>query len=102
MHCDPCLPDILITNAEEATVGALVEVNTSVDWTAPVSIQTSFDPVQLQQGTTVDLTNELTPGKGTIKIKYNIPFAIGIFVKGDEFPDDGPLPGGWSQTGSTL
>lgn len=101
-HCDPCVPDVLITNADETTVGILFELSNQVSWTAPATIATSYDSDQLRQGSTVDLTNTLTTGDGTISVKYTLDYTAGLFAKGDEFPNPGPLPGGWNVTGETT
>lgn len=101
-HCDPCVPDVLITNANETTVGILFELSNQVSWSAPATIATSYDTDQLRQGSTVDLTNTLTTSDGTINVKYTLDYTAGLFAKGDDFPDPGPLPGGWNTTGETV
>jgi PKD repeat protein len=101
-HCDPCVPDVLITNADETTVGILFELTNQVSWSAPATIATSYDSDRLRQGSTVDLTNTLTTSDGTISVKYTLDYTAGLFAKGDEFPDPGPLPGGWNATGETT
>ncbi|HEX5579178.1 MAG TPA: PKD domain-containing protein, partial [Candidatus Limnocylindria bacterium] len=102
VHCDPCVPDALITNADETTLGILLELGNQVTWSAPASIATKYDTDQIRQGSTVDLTNTLTTSDGTISVKYILDYTAGLFVKGGDFPDPGPLPGGWNASGDTT
>lgn len=89
LHCDVCAPDVLFSCGGCAvTAGVRVTLNNSVGWTAPATIDTTYDTDQLHQGATVDLSNTLTPGAGTITINYDIPVAVGLFVKGGDFPPD--------------
>jgi PKD repeat protein len=102
VHCDPCVPDALISNANETTIGVLFDLANQVSWSAPVSIATSYDTDQLRQGSTVDVTDTMVADDGTITIKYILDYTAGLFAKGDDFPDPGPLPGGWNATGETT
>jgi surface-anchored protein len=98
-HCDTCAPDDLFScGGCEITVGVQFSVATSVSWTAPSPIDTSWDSEQIRQGTLVDLTDKTTPGSGTVAIKYSLPYIAGLFGRGGDFP---PGPN-WTASGDTT
>jgi PKD repeat protein len=84
--CDTCAPDDLFScgGCEVAAYGE-VSVNTSVSWTAPVSIESEYDPDELHQGDTATVENSLTPGAGPLKIRYRFNYQVGLFACGGDF-----------------
>jgi PKD repeat protein len=86
IHCDECLPDILVLNADEATAGLALTVATAVGWEADADIDTSYDTDQIRQGTNAELTNDASAGDGTIRILYELEYIAGIFACGGDFP----------------
>jgi chitodextrinase len=99
--CDDCAPDALFDcGGCQVAAGATVDVHTSVKWSAPASIDSTFDPDELHQGQTAGVENALTPGAGPIEIRYTVDYAIGIFACDGNFdPCDGP-PKNWQVTGN--
>lgn len=98
--CDPCLPDALFSCGDgcEAAARAEFDVHTSVKWTAPVSIESRFDPDQLHQGNTANIKDTLTPGEGPIRIRYRVHVIAGVFARNGDFP---PGPG-WTPSTDTI
>lgn len=98
--CDECLPDDFFDCGDGCEIAARAEATpmTSVDWTAPVSIDTLFDPDELHQGATADVSNVLTPGAGTITLHYEVPWIAGVFGRNGDFP---PGPG-WTPSTDTI
>lgn len=86
--CDECTPDLLFDCGGCAIALALqVDFETSVEWTAPAAIDTTYDADTLRQGFTVDLKNKLTPlPGGAITVNYDIPYTVGLFGMGGAFP----------------
>lgn len=85
--CDDCFPDDFFSCGGCEVAGrAEATALTSVSWTAPVSITSTFDPEQLHQGATAGVSNALSPQPGTIAIDYDIPYTIGLFGRNGDFP----------------
>jgi hypothetical protein len=101
VFCDDCVPDALFDcGGCQVAAGATESLHTSVKWTAPVSIDSKFDPDELHQGESTNVEDALTPGGGPISIRYTIDYAIGIFACDGNFdPCDGP-PKDWQVTGN--
>ena len=76
--------------------GGRVSVHTQVSWSAPLKVGTTADPEELHQGSDADVTTTLTPGAETITLRYRLPYELGIFAHGGDFPA-GPA---WFATGN--
>ena len=97
--CDECFPDDLFSCGGCEVAGrAEASALTSVSWTAPVSITSTFDPEQLHQGAAAAVSNALSPQPGTISIDYDIPYVIGLFGRNGDFPA-GP---GWHASTDSI
>jgi hypothetical protein len=98
--CDECLPDDFFDCGDGCEIAGRVEAtpSTSVEWTAPLSVDTTWDPEDLHQGATADVSNSLTPGAGTVTLHYTIPWIAGIFGRNGDFPA-GP---GWTPSTDTI
>lgn len=99
--CDECAPDALFScGGCQVAAGATVEVHRFVAWTAPVSIDSTYDPDELHQGQTAGVQDSLSPGAGPIQIRYRIDYAVGIFACDGIFDPCGPDPKNWQVTGN--
>ncbi|MGH9004418.1 MAG: PKD domain-containing protein, partial [Acidimicrobiia bacterium] len=98
--CDECLPDDFFDCGDGCEIAGRAEATpmTRVEWSAPISVETTFDPDELHQGATADISNVLTPGGGTIKLVYTVPWIAGVFGRGGDFP---PGPG-WTASTTNI
>lgn len=97
--CDECFPDDFFSCGGCEVAGrAEASALTSVSWTAPVSITSTFDPEQLHQGATAAVSNALSPQPGTISIDYDIPYVVGLFGRNGDFP----AGRGWRASTDTI
>jgi hypothetical protein len=86
-YCDECTPDLLFDCGGCAiALGLDVDFENSVEWTFAAAIDTEYDTDKLRQGFEVDLEDTLTPLPGAITINYDIPYTVGLFGLGGNFP----------------
>jgi hypothetical protein len=97
--CDYCIPDIVLDDpdrtGEEFGLGAEATVNSTLEWTASATNVLSYNDSLLRQGQTLDTTNTLTPGAGTVKVRFGIDYALGVYERHSDFG------GEWVQTNYT-
>jgi len=88
--CDDCAPDDLFECGDgcEIAGGAAVSVTSSLSWTAPFDVVTTFDPDTFHQGTFTQVSNTVTPRSGPLTLRYALHYTIGIFGRGGDFPSD--------------
>jgi hypothetical protein len=98
--CDECLPDDFFDCGDGCEIAGRAEAtpSTSVEWTAPLSVESSWDPDDLHQGANAEVSNALTPGAGTVTLHYTIPWIAGIFGRNGDFP---PGPD-WTPSTDTI
>lgn len=81
--CDECAPDAFFTdptgfiNTWGFGVGANITAQASWNNPAPVGLQ--YTAANLRHGATLDLTDTLTPGAGTIGVNYSVTGIIGLY-----------------------
>jgi hypothetical protein len=97
--CDYCIPDLLLNDpdreGEEFALGAEASVDSTLKWTAAATNVVTYNDSLLRQGQTLDTANVLTPGAGTVEVRFGVSYAVGVYEK---HPDFGP---GWYPTNFT-
>jgi PKD repeat protein len=86
--CDTCAPDSFFSCGSgcEMAFGFSVNPTDHVSWQAPIGIDTTYEQNDLRQGTTLNLTDVLSPSPGTIKIRYDVAYTAGLFGRNGDFP----------------
>ena len=111
--CDSCAPDSFFTDPTGVLntwgVGVSGQLQAKASWSNPSTIDATYSSGNIRHGQTVNLTDTLTPGSGSVKIDYSLSGAIGVFGT----PQTGNLScsdaevsnagcNGWVQTTDTL
>jgi PKD domain/Bacterial Ig-like domain (group 3) len=89
--CDVCWPD---GGSGTNFLGATAVVTMDTSWSSPAKSDLEFTPSTLRQGSTLDLTNTLSTGPGSLNVNYTLGVVIGRF-----HTDDGGTP---TPTADTL
>ncbi len=81
--CDPCAPDAFFSDPtgflQTWGIGASGLIQAQASWSNPSSIDLNYTAGKLRHGQTLDLTDKLTPGAGSITINYSASATIGVF-----------------------
>jgi hypothetical protein len=81
--CDECAPDAFFSDPNGFIntwgLGLAGEIQAQASWTNPSSIDLNYTPGLIRHGQTVDLSDVLTPGTGTITLNYSVSGTIGVF-----------------------
>jgi len=81
--CDPCAPDVFFHDPSGVLqswgIGASGLIQAQASWSNPSSIDLNYSAGKLRHGQTLDLTDTLTPGSGSITINYSASATLGIF-----------------------
>ncbi len=89
--CDPCAPDAFFTDPTDFIntwgFGASGEIDAQASWNAPAPVNASYTQSNLRHGQTLDLSDTLNPGAGSITINYSASGTLGLFGS----PDSGDL-----------
>jgi PKD repeat protein len=93
--CDPCVPDFLVSNFDEAGAGAQLSADIDTHWTSNTETKVSYDDSLLRQGSTLPTSDAFTSNSGVITATFNLDAFIGLVVKNNGDPD-------WSKTTTSL
>jgi hypothetical protein len=89
--CDPCAPDAFFTDPTNFIntwgFGAQATVQAQASWTNPSAVVQQYTASNLRHGATLDLSDTLTPGAGTITVNYSVSGLLGLYGS----PDTGNL-----------
>ncbi|HEY2073464.1 MAG TPA: PKD domain-containing protein [Gaiellaceae bacterium] len=89
--CDECAPDAFFTDPTGFIntwgLGASGTIQAQASWSNPSSVDVNYDASQIRHGKTVNLTDTLTPGAGTVTVNYSVSGTVGVFGS----PDTGSL-----------
>lgn len=111
--CDECAPDAFFTDPTGFinTWGFGIEgtVQAQASWSNPGTIDMQYTAGNLRHGQTLDLTDKLTPGSGSITVNYSVSGRLGLYGS----PQSGSLTcavltitpttcNGWVPTTDTL
>lgn len=81
--CDPCAPDALFNDPNGVLqtfgLGVSGEIDAKASWTNPSSVDLNYTPSTIRHGNTVDLSDVLTTGAGSINVDYSVSGTIGVF-----------------------
>lgn len=81
--CDECAPDAFFNDPNGILntwgLGLAGTIQAQASWTNPSSIDLSYSPGTIRRGATVDLTDKLTPGSGSITVNYSVTGTVGVF-----------------------
>lgn len=81
--CDECAPDAFFTDPTNFIqtwgfgISGLVQAQAS--WTNPSSIDVGYNAGDIRHGQTVNVSDTLTPGAGTITVNYSVSGILGLF-----------------------
>jgi PKD repeat protein len=84
--CDECVPDILVTNHDEAGAGAQLSADIETKWTSDSQTQVSYDTDNVRQGSTLPTSDAFTSSNGTITATFNLDGFLGLVVRDDPDP----------------
>ena len=103
--CDSCAPDGLFSGGLGTYgLGAGVQVQAQATWSNPSTLTTQYTPGLLRQGQTLNTSNTLTPGPGTVTVNYSVSGFAGIYTTSETGSNESCAttdPGGcngWEQT----
>lgn len=103
--CDLCAPDGLFSGGLGVYgLGAGVQVQAQASWSNPSTLTTHYSAGLLRQGQTLDTSDTLTPGAGTVTVNYSVSGFAGIYTTAMSGSDVscswvGSSPcNGWEQT----
>src|SRR5436305_8509377 len=89
--CDECAPDAFFTDPTGFIntwgFGVTGAIQAQASWTNPSTIDASYAASDIRHGQTVNVTNTLTPGSGSVTINYSVSGTVGLFGS----PDSGSL-----------
>jgi hypothetical protein len=81
--CDPCAPDALFNDPNGILktfgLGLSGAIQAQASWTNPSSVDLNYSPGTIRHGNTVDLSDVLTTGSGSINVAYSVSGTIGVF-----------------------
>jgi len=81
--CDECAPDAFFTDPDGILVtwglGAGIGITAKASWNNPAPVNLQYSAGNLRHGSTLDLTDTLTPGAGTVGIAYTITGTVGVY-----------------------
>ncbi|MBM7785504.1 PKD domain-containing protein [Tenggerimyces flavus] len=92
IHCDGCAPDAIFDCGDdcEITAGIKFGVTTQLEWSAPFTVRTTHDPADIHQGDTTNVSNTVSAGAGTMRVRFAVPWEAGLFACGGSFKPCGP------------
>lgn len=89
--CDECAPDIFFTDPTGFIntwgFGVSGQIQAQASWTNPSTIDASYAAGDIRHGQTVNVTDTLTPGSGSVTVNYSLTGTVGLFGS----PDTGSL-----------
>src|SRR5579862_4657962 len=93
--CDACVPDVFVSNFDEAGAGAQLSADISTKWTSDAQTKVSYDDSQIRQGSTLPTSDAFTSSNGVITATFGLHAFIGLVVKNNGDPD-------WSKTTTSV
>jgi len=93
--CDDCVPDVFVSNFDEAGAGAQLSADISTKWTSDAQTKVSYDDSQLRQGSTMPTSDAFTSSNGEITATFGLHAFVGLVVKNNGDPD-------WSKTTTSI
>ncbi|MGH3127136.1 MAG: PKD domain-containing protein [Gaiellaceae bacterium] len=108
--CDECAPDIFFSGPFNTWgLGLEATVQAQASWSNPSSVEMSYTQSNLRHGQTLDLSDKLTTGAGTVHVTYSVSGLLGLYgtlQTGNLSCADAAVSGascnGWEPTTSTL
>jgi hypothetical protein len=89
--CDECAPDAFFSDPTGFIntwgLGASGLIQAQASWTNPSSIDVGYNAGDIRHGQTVNVSDKLTAGAGTITVTYSVSGRVGVFGS----PDTGSL-----------
>ncbi|HEX5246406.1 MAG TPA: PKD domain-containing protein [Gaiellaceae bacterium] len=89
--CDECAPDAFFTDPTGVLntwgFGVSGQIQAQASWSNPSTIDASYTAGDIRHGQTVNVTDTLTPGTGSVTINYSLSGTVGLFGS----PDSGSL-----------
>jgi PKD repeat protein len=79
--CDNCVPDILVSNFDEAGAGAQLSADIKTHWTSDAHTDVAYDDSNLRQGSTLPTSDNFKSSNGTITATFGLDAFIGLVVK---------------------
>jgi PKD repeat protein len=81
--CDPCAPDAFFEDPTHFIktwgLGAGATIKAQASWSNPSTIGLQYSAGNLRHGATLDLSDTLTPGAGTLKLDYSVTALVGLY-----------------------
>ena len=108
--CDECAPDIFFSGPFNTWgLGLEASVQAQASWNNPTTIDMSYTQSNLRHGQTLDLSDKLTTGNGTVHVTYSLSGLLGLYgtlQTGNLSCADAAVSGascnGWAPTTDTL
>ena len=85
--CDACVPDVLVSNFDEAGAGARLSADISTQWKSDAETKVSYDDSQLRQGSALPTQDAFTSKNGVITATFGLNAFIGLVVKNNKDPN---------------
>jgi hypothetical protein len=93
--CDACVPDVFVSNFDEAGAGARLSADIATKWTSDAQTKVSYDDSQLRQGSTLPTSDAFTSSNGEITATFGLHTFVGLVVKNNGDAD-------WSETTTSI
>ena len=108
--CDECAPDIFFSGPFNTWgLGLEATVQAQASWNNPSTVEMSYTQSNLRHGQTLDLSDKLTTGNGTVHVTYSVSGLLGLYgtlQTGSLSCADAAVSGascnGWEPTTDTL
>src|SRR5258707_279903 len=108
--CDECAPDIFFSGPFNTWgLGLSATVQAQASWNNPSTVDMSYTAGNLRHGQTLDLSDKLTTGAGSVTVNYSASGLLGLFgtlQSGSLSCADAQVSGaqcnGWEPTNKTL
>jgi PKD domain len=108
--CDECAPDIFFSGPFNTWgLGLEATAQAQASWNNPTTVEMSYTQSNLRHGQTLDLSDKLTIGNGTVHVTYSVSGLLGLYgtqQTGNLSCADAQVSGaqcnGWEPTTSTL
>jgi PKD domain len=108
--CDECAPDIFFSGPFNTwRLGLEATAQAQASWNNPTTVEMSYTQSNLRHGQTLDLSDKLTIGNGTVHVTYSVSGLLGLYgtqQTGNLSCADAQVSGaqcnGWEPTTSTL
>jgi PKD domain len=89
--CDKCAPDAFFKDPTKFIktwgLGAGATIKAQASWNNPSTVGLQYSAGKLRHGATLDLSDTLTPGAGTVKLDYSVSATVGLYGSPEESSD---------------